>query len=567
MACFLTWRASASHDNRDKHRTCYDRLAIMSVVPRNGKVAVIGAGVSGLCYSYFLSKLRPDVQISVFESKDAPGGWIKSLYLNDNGQRLILEKGPRTLRGVSDGTLLIVDIMKELGLENDVEVMRADSKGNRKWLLGPANDLVQVPNSLRLFGKFLQSEVSEGLVTSVLKEPFGKRLHSESKDESIRSFITRRFGSPQLADNILSAIMHGIYSGDVERLSIKSTMPSLVELEREHGSILKAMIQRVRKKSKTPERSPALEQYERLIAPGADLRHVSNKLKRFPIMRLKNGLQTFPLKLAEYLGTLPNVQVKLNNAISDLDLESGHLQVHKAESPDSKDARFDHVRFTLGLKALEATTQIKNSGIQQAFKSMEYSTIFLANVYAKRGGLIPKDGSGFGFLVPKRNANPESLLGVIYDSDTELDAERFLDGQKLTPVPYSKLTLMLGGHYFNSRGVPSDSINLKSVRNVLTGIMGVDMSKFNLVIRNEAKETSKDVSLSENDLLVSYNLNKECIPQYNVGFEETTQNIISHIQQASHGRVSLGGPTLGKLGVPDCVMNELKAALEAAGLT
>lgn len=528
----------------------------MSLVPRNGKVAVVGAGVSGLCYTYFLLKLRPDVKISVYEAAKEPGGWIKSLKLNDQGSEVILEKGPRTLRGVSDGTLLIVDIMKQLGLEKEVEVMSASSPGNRKWLLDPSNKLVQVPNTFKLFAKFILNDVTQGLVPSILREPFRKPAKND-QDESIRSFITRRFGSPQLADNVLSAVMHGIYSGDVEKLSVRSTLPNMVKLEQEHGSIVKAMFKKMSSKKTTPVPNPFLLKYEQKISPDANLQQVASRLKKYPIMRLHSGLQTLPLALAQYLEKQPNINLKFGTPVSQLKLQLPGISVAGEET------EYDHVRYTLGLQSLSQMTKFDNVEVAQTFQSLEYSTIFLANIYTKRKGLIPQNGNGFGFLVPRRNRNPESLLGVIYDSDTELDAERFMDGTKFGKAPYDKITLMIGGHFFNSRGVPSDKANLKATRKVLEDILHVDLDKYNIIERNEALQQDRSVALSENDLLISYNLHRDCIPQYNVGFLEKTKTIHDNVAAESQGKVSLGGPSLGKLGVPDCVMNELEAALRA----
>ena len=214
---------------------------IMPIVPRNGKVAVVGAGISGLCYSYFLRKLRPDVHISIFERALEPGGWIKTLQMNDNGDVIRLELGPRTLRGVSDGALLIVDIMRQLKLEHEVEVMKSTSIANRKWLLDGSSKLVQVPNSIALLAKFITSDVTDGALLGAISEPF-REPAKDSGDESIESFVLRRFGSPMLANNIISAIMHGIYSGDVAQLSVRSTLPSLVDFEQRHGSIIKAAL-------------------------------------------------------------------------------------------------------------------------------------------------------------------------------------------------------------------------------------------------------------------------------------------------------------------------------------
>lgn len=57
------------------------------------------------------------------------------------------------------------------------------------------------------------------------------------EDESVDSFFSRRFGTP-LAGNMISAMIHGIYSGDTRRLSMRALFPSVWEAERESRSIL-----------------------------------------------------------------------------------------------------------------------------------------------------------------------------------------------------------------------------------------------------------------------------------------------------------------------------------------
>lgn len=529
----------------------------MSLVPHNGRVAVVGAGVSGLTFSYFLLKVRPDVHISIFESQGRPGGWIHTENLTNSGSNILLEKGPRTLRGVSDGTLLIVDILRNLNLHDQVEVMKASSIGNRKWLLDPSNKLVQVPSSPVLFAKFMMSDVTDGLIPSILREPFQKRP-TVDQDESIQSFILRRFGSPAIADNVLSAIMHGIYSGDVAKLSVQATLPSLVQMEKDHGSIVKSVLRKMlaKKDSATaPALNDKLIEYERHISPGADLLSLSKSLKKFPILRLHDGLQVLPNALSLLLQKQKNIEIHYGSPIESLDLLRGAVQVNGQES------QFDHIRYTLGAYSLLSITAPQNVELQNILGLFEYSTIFLANVYSKKGGLVPAKGNGFGFLVPKRNTNPESLLGVIYDSDTELDAEKLFGGSQVEKASYDKVTLMMGGHYFSTRGVPSNKANVRAVKQVLSSILGVELSKFNLVVRDESKEASKEIHLGEDDLLISYNLHERCIPQYNVGFLAQANKMKKAVSTESQGKVSIGGTALGKLGVPDCVMNSLEDAM------
>ena len=56
-------------------------------------------------------------------------------------------------------------------------------------------------------------------------------------DESIGSFTSRRFGSGP-ADNLASAIIHGIYAGDIYNLSARTILPGPWETESRIGSVL-----------------------------------------------------------------------------------------------------------------------------------------------------------------------------------------------------------------------------------------------------------------------------------------------------------------------------------------
>jgi oxygen-dependent protoporphyrinogen oxidase len=70
-------------------------------------------------------------------------------------------------------------------------------------------------------------------------EPFVPARASED-DESLASFVTRRFGR-EVLDRLAQPLIGGIYSGDPQRLSMRATLPQFVEMERRHGSLLRAM--------------------------------------------------------------------------------------------------------------------------------------------------------------------------------------------------------------------------------------------------------------------------------------------------------------------------------------
>ena len=59
---------------------------------------------------------------------------------------------------------------------------------------------------------------------------------TKQEDESIQDFVTRRFGKG-FSDDLISAMVHGIYAGDVSKLSVRSTFGMLYHLEKDYGSV------------------------------------------------------------------------------------------------------------------------------------------------------------------------------------------------------------------------------------------------------------------------------------------------------------------------------------------
>lgn len=537
-------------------------MSLAKLLPHAGSVAVLGAGISGLSYAYFLSKLRPDVKITIYETKSNAGGWIHSQNLSSGKDTILLEKGPRTLRGVSDGTLLIIDILKHLSQENQIEVMRHDSIANRKYFLDHDNNLLEVPNNVSTGIKFFSNTLTKGLFKSILSEPFKPVKLKTGEDISVGEFFNRKFGSRHLVDNLASAGLHGIYAGNAYKLSIRSLLPKVVDLTNQHGTIFNSVLRLMVKPKSAKELSPVLKEYEKLISPDADLKQLQLQLKPYPMLRLEKGLQQLPLSLGKYLSKQPNVALKYNSNIRSITF-NGDAVV----SDDISTYKYDHVRSTINPHSL---SKLLGPGLdpslQRALTSTEYVDVFLVNIYSPRKILVPENGNGFGFLVPMLKHNPEKLLGVIYDSDTEQNVQKLFPDSDSSATEqrgdYHKITLMMGGHMYSER-VPSEQDRIEAIKKVLQQYLKVDLKSHNLILRDEGVINDKNISpLSGKDLVISYNLHEQCIPQYHVGYEQNKAAVKKTLAEDFHGKLSVGGMCFGNgVGVPDCVMNSLEGAL------
>lgn len=184
---------------------------------------VIGAGVSGLATAYGLARAGCDV--TVLESSPRAGGCVWSERTSDG---YLLEHGPNSLLNLNPD---VDQLCRELGLDRDRVFQQPLSR--RRYLV-KNRSLVPVPARLMdLPGSPLWRTRAK---LRVLAEPL-IRARRGSEDESVASFVRRRFGS-EMVDFGVEPFVAGIFAGDPEELSMRSSFPQLVAWERDYGSVV-----------------------------------------------------------------------------------------------------------------------------------------------------------------------------------------------------------------------------------------------------------------------------------------------------------------------------------------
>lgn len=188
------------------------------------KIAVIGAGISGLTAAYYLSKGGADCQ--VYEAADRVGGNIRSIRQDG----YLFEEGPNSLLFNADHLALI----EELGLGG--QLLRAADVNKYRYVYrdGAYRKLPSGPDIL--FNTFFSWKTK----LSLLKERNKKNSPSHTP-ETVADFFRRRF-CEEIVDYAVNPFMGGIYAGDPEQLLIDMAFPSLAEAERSHGSIIRGMM-------------------------------------------------------------------------------------------------------------------------------------------------------------------------------------------------------------------------------------------------------------------------------------------------------------------------------------
>jgi protoporphyrinogen/coproporphyrinogen III oxidase len=201
------------------------------------KAAVIGGGITGLAAALFLQDRGADV--TLYEAADDVGGVLQTVH--DGG--LLMEKGPDAFVRLKPSS---IKLCERLHVDVVPTAKLATAKSNASIVCG--GRLHALPDGLQLLAPTrLAPFATSGIVSWPGKLRMGMDLvlptrkgASEDDDESLADFVRRRLGQEAL-ERIAQPLVGGIYSGDPEKLSLRATMPRLLDLERKHRSLILGM--------------------------------------------------------------------------------------------------------------------------------------------------------------------------------------------------------------------------------------------------------------------------------------------------------------------------------------
>ncbi|TWT71691.1 protoporphyrinogen oxidase [Crateriforma conspicua] len=210
---------------------------------RQTRIAVIGGGLAGLATSAWLRLDAPEIEVCLFESSDCLGGVIGTSTLEHPDLGTIhLDRGADMLATEPSSALDLID-----RLDASDRLIHPKSAGRGAMIVHQGR-LRSIPEGFVL----MRPTRLRSMVTTPLLSPQGKlRLLAEpcigepdsEDDESVASFVRRRFGD-ELLQRIVQPLVAGIYTADVERLSMRATMAPIHAMVRRHGSLTAATLRR-----------------------------------------------------------------------------------------------------------------------------------------------------------------------------------------------------------------------------------------------------------------------------------------------------------------------------------
>jgi oxygen-dependent protoporphyrinogen oxidase len=235
---------------------------------------VIGGGISGLAAAHRLTELDPAIEIVLFEAADRLGGVLQTSrrdgYLLDHSADSFITNVPWAL-----------DLCRRIGLAD--ELIHTSETG-RRALVVRRGKLYPVPEGFTLMAA---AKIWPVLSTPILS-PWGKlRLameyfvprRSDDGDESLASFARRRLGN-QVFERLVQPLAAGIYTADAERLSLAAAFPRFREMERRHGSLIRAARCEARERGEKADAQASGARYSLFVAPREGLASLVEAIAR-----------------------------------------------------------------------------------------------------------------------------------------------------------------------------------------------------------------------------------------------------------------------------------------------
>lgn len=213
------------------------------------RILIAGAGMTGLTAAYRLQKraraagLAPE--IIVVDKDDRLGGKTQTDVIDG----MIIEHGP-------DSFVTTKPWLKDLCGELGLPVTGTNPKIHTTYIYHKGR-LESLPVGMQMM---IPTEVWPFVKTRLLS-PLGKLraamepfipIKKDNADESIGSFVSRRFGR-EVLENVAGPLMGGIYGGDWDSVSLKSTFPMFMKMEQEQGSLLLAAQRSKRERAVKPK--------------------------------------------------------------------------------------------------------------------------------------------------------------------------------------------------------------------------------------------------------------------------------------------------------------------------
>lgn len=477
-----------------------------TLAPR--RFAVVGGGITGLAAAHRIIELAAErgerAEVVLFEASTRTGGVFGTMRM---GEYLIETGADSFITNKPWG----VDLCRRLGLED--RLIPTDGRYRRSLVLRKGKP-VPVPDGFMLLAPTRMGPIMESSIFSL----WGKiRLAMERfiprrrdlEDESLGSFVRRRFGREAL-HRLVQPLVGGIYTSDPWKLSVEATMPRFLEMERRHGSLIKAMQIQADEPRHEDESKAAGARYGLFttLANGMSelLDALEQRIAAQGVVRRNTAVASIR-PAHESNGTAANAPSRWEVALADGSQET-----------------FDGVVLATRAPIVAEIIRGLDAPLATCLARIEYASSAIVVTGHKLTDIAhPLDA--FGVVVPY--AERRKILAVSFTS------RKF---PNRAPEGHAQLRTFVGGAMQPELMHRSDDQLIELTLNELRSILGVrGKQDFAIVCRY-----------------------MNAMPQYYVGHVDRIREI--EMRAAQHAGLALAGNAYHGVGVPDCIHSAEHAA-------
>jgi len=464
------------------------------------RVIVIGGGIAGLAAAHRIVEVSNakslGIDVTLLEASSRLGGSIATERVGD----FLVEAGPDSF--ITE-KLWALRLCERIGLTS--RLVSTQSAYQKIYIVHDGK-LVELPEGFFLLAP---TRVWPFIQTSLFSWPGKLRMAGEiflprgasNEDESLGSFVRRRFGSEAL-DRVAQPLVGGIYASDPDKLSLGATMPRFKEMERNKRSVIYAMWSAQRERAKKAE-----------TGSGA----------RWSLfVTLAGGMQELVDNLAQ---RLPQGTVRLNSPATNLNRNADNTWTVTVSGKEIIEA--DAV--ILAAPAFRAGQLLEPIAVNAAadLKNISYASTATVSLGYRRED-FPQVPNSFGFVVPA--IEKRKIMACTFSS---------LKYPGRAPDDCVLMRAFVGGSLQPELFGDDDRTMEQNVRDEIASLLGV-----------RAKPQFARVWRHPNSM-----------PQYHVGHEARVKRIEAALRPFP--ALALAGSAYHGVGISDCVRTGEEAAEKA----
>ncbi|XP_048494621.1 protoporphyrinogen oxidase 2 isoform X1 [Beta vulgaris subsp. vulgaris] len=367
------------------------------------RIAVVGAGVSGLAAAYKLKS--HGLSVTLFEADTRAGGKLKTVAKDG----LIWDEGANTM---IESEAEVTSLLDDLGLREKQQFPIAQ---NKRYIARDGRPVLIPSNPIALLKSNIlsaQSKLQLMLEPFLWRKRYASKISDEHAQESVGEFFERHFGK-EFVDYLIDPFVAGTSGGDPQSLSMRHAFPEVWNIENKFGSLISGLIQ--------SKLSPKKEK-------GGGGKPSSNEKTRIRgSFSFQGGMQTLVDTICNQFGKDElKLQCKvLSLSYSHKGIPSSENWVVSSVSKNSiEDQQYDAVIVTAPISNIKELKILK-AGVPFSLDFIPEVCIFIVVSYlplsvmitAFKKTSVTRPLEGFGVLIPSNEQhNGLKTLGTLFSS-------------------------------------------------------------------------------------------------------------------------------------------------------